>query len=79
MNTSPTCEPESVAREPLETLLDEYEYAEIRNCSVATVRRDRSLGQGCPYVKTGALVRYRPQDVRRFIENHLRRGPQTEA
>lgn len=79
MHTSQTRERDSVEAEPLEPLLDEYKYAQIRNCSVATVRRDRSLGQGCPYVKTGALVRYRPQDVRRFIDNHLRRGQQAEA
>jgi hypothetical protein len=75
MNTSQLSERESVAGEPIERLLDEYQYAQIRNCSVATVRRDRQLGKGCAYVKTGHLVRYRPRDVRSFIERNLRGVP----
>lgn len=57
----------------LESLLTEQEYARITKRSVASVRRDRLLRQGCPYVKLGALVRYRPADVRAHIESHLRR------
>ena len=64
---------ESVAESELETLLTEHEYARITKRSVASVRRDRLLGQGCPYVKLGALVRYRPEDVRAFLECSLRR------
>lgn len=71
MNTSQISAREIAAKEPLETLLDEYEYGRIRNCSVATVRGDRLLRKGCPFVKTGALVRYRPQDVWIFIERNL--------
>jgi hypothetical protein len=74
MNTSQLSERKSVANESLEALLDEYQYALIRRCSVATVRRDRFLRKGCPYVKIGALVRYRPQDVRAFIERNLQGG-----
>jgi len=70
MNTFQNCEreSESASKEALEPLLDEYEYARIRNCSVATARRDRLLRKGCPYVKTqrrrapgagrGALMKY---------------------
>jgi hypothetical protein len=64
---------ESVAESELETLLTEHEYARITKRSVASVRRDRLLGQGCPYVKLGALVRYRPEDVRAHLERSLRR------
>ena len=64
---------ESVAGFELETLLTEHEYARITKRSVASVRRDRLLGQGCPYVKLGALVRYRPEDVRAHLERSLRR------
>jgi hypothetical protein len=74
MNPSQICERESVANSPIESLIDEYEYARIRNCSVATVRRDRLLRKGCPYVKCGALVRYRPQDIRVYIERNLQGG-----
>jgi hypothetical protein len=58
----------------LEPLLDEFEYARITGRSVSSVRRDRLLGSGCPYVKLGALVRYRPADVRSYLERNLREG-----
>jgi hypothetical protein len=62
----------------IEPLLDEYEYAAITGRSVASARRDRLLGKGCPYVKLGFLVRYRPSDVRFYIAQNVR-GAQTEA
>jgi hypothetical protein len=64
---------ERVAENVLETLLTEHEYARITKRSVASVRRDRLLRQGCPYVKLGALVRYRPEDVRAYLERSLQR------
>jgi len=72
MNTSLPSERESDANLQLEILLTEYEYARITKRSVASVRRDRLLQQGCPYVKLGALVRYRPEDVRAHLERNLR-------
>ena len=57
----------------LEALLTETEYAHLIKRSVASVRRDRLLKQGCPYVKLGALVRYRPRDIAAHIERSLRR------
>ncbi len=74
MNTSPPRERESAAYFNLEALLTEQEYARITKRSVASVRRDRQMKQGCPYVKLGALVRYRPEDVRMHLERSLR-GP----
>jgi hypothetical protein len=73
MNTSPPIKPQGASDTELETLLNEREYARITKRSVASVRRDRLLGQGCPYVKLGALVRYRPEDVRAHLERNLRR------
>ena len=64
---------ESADHRGLESLLTEQDYARITKRSVASVRRDRLLRQGCPYVKLGALVRYRPADVRAHIESQLRR------
>jgi hypothetical protein len=61
-----------VAEPELETLLTEHEYARITKRSVASIRRDRLLRQGCPYVKLGALVRYRRADVSAYIERNLR-------
>jgi hypothetical protein len=61
----------------LEPLLDETACSRITGRSVASLRRDRLLGQGCPYVKLQGLVRYRPQDVRAYIESNLRLGTNT--
>ncbi len=73
MNTSLPSERKRVAESELETLIDEYEYARIIKRSVASVRRDRLLRQGCPFLKLGALVRYRPVDVRAHLESSLQR------
>jgi hypothetical protein len=58
----------------IEPLLDEFEYARVTGRSVASARRDRLLKTGCPHVKLGALVRYRPEDVRAYIERNIRGG-----
>lgn len=63
----------------LEALIDEYEYSRITGRSLASTRRDRLLGQGCPYVKLMGLVRYRPSDIRKFLENNLHGGDCQEA
>jgi hypothetical protein len=72
MNTALPSERKSDSDPQLEVLLTEHEYAHITKRSVASVRRDRLLQQGCPYVKLGALVRYRPEDVRAHLERNLR-------
>ena len=77
MNTSLRRELQRATETELETLLTEHEYARITKRSVASIRRDRVLGQGCPYVKLGALVRYRPEDVRAHLERSLRRPAAT--
>jgi hypothetical protein len=74
MTTSQRSERESVANTQIEPLLDEYQYAAITGRSVASARRDRLLRIGCPFVKLGNSVRYRPQDVRAYIENNLQGG-----
>src|ERR1022692_1861987 len=51
MNNSLPSERMRVAEPDLETLLTEYEYASVIKRRVASVRRDRLLSQGCPYVK----------------------------
>lgn len=79
MTTFKSSERNSVATTQIEPLINEHEYARITRRSVASARRDRLLGKGCPYVKLGALVRYRPEDVRTFIERNVRGELQTEV
>ena len=74
MNTSQPLARGGVTKSDLEPLLNEYEYARIIQRSLASVRRDRQQGTGCAFVKLGALVRYRPADVRKHLEQNLRSG-----
>jgi len=78
VNTSQQSERESAANNLLEPLINEHEYSRITRESVATARRNRLLGKGCPYVKLGALVRYKPSDIRAYIERNVR-GQHTGA
>lgn len=71
MNHSRPLPQESASDPELESLLTEQEYARITKRSVASVRRDRLLRQGCPYVKLGALVRYRVVDIKAHLERSL--------
>jgi hypothetical protein len=49
-------------------LVDEREAARILCRAVGSLRRDRLLGQGCRYVKLGAMIRYRPRDIDAWVE-----------
>jgi hypothetical protein len=45
--------------------------AAIRDCSHATLERDRWAGIGVPFVKMGHLVRYRKSDIHAWLESHV--------
>ena len=49
-------------------LLNEYDVARITGLSVASVRRWRLLRQGPKYLKIGAAVRYRSQDIAAWLD-----------
>jgi predicted DNA-binding transcriptional regulator AlpA len=53
----------------LETLVTEHDVARITGLSVASVRRWRLLRQGPKYIKIGAAVRYRPEDIAAWLES----------
>lgn len=36
----------------------------------SSLEQDRYLGRGIPYIKLGKTVRYRPSDVRNYIEQN---------
>lgn len=50
-------------------LLNEHAVAEVLGVSVATVRRWRLLQKGPKFLKLGALVRYRADDVTAWLES----------
>ncbi|MEK7750864.1 MAG: helix-turn-helix domain-containing protein [Acidobacteriota bacterium] len=68
----------AIAKNTLETLLNEREVARITGLSVASVRRWRLLRQGPRYIKIGAAVRYRPEDLMAWLESRPA-GGQVEA
>jgi hypothetical protein len=62
----------------LEGLLDEHDLARFTKRSVASVRRDRLLKKGCPYIKIGSSVRYLPSDVEAWLGSLPCRGRRQE-
>lgn len=69
----------ATANNTLEALLNEHDVARITGLSVATARRRRILGQGPKYLKIGASVRYRPEDVSAWLKSRPMGGEQTTA
>jgi len=51
------------------SLLDEHQLAQMTKMSVATIRRWRLLRQGPKYLKIGAAVRYRLEDIASWLES----------
>jgi predicted DNA-binding transcriptional regulator AlpA len=60
-------------------LLTDIQTAEYLNVSAATLRRYRLLRTGPPYVKVGALVRYRLSDVDSWLDQLPKGGHRGSA
>lgn len=60
-------------------LLNEHDVARITGLSLASVRRWRLLRQGPKYLKLGASVRYRPEDIFAWLETRPTGGEQPEV
>jgi len=52
----------------LEPLLSTPDVARITGRSVSTLEKDRMFGTGPGFVKIGKLVKYRPRDVREWLQ-----------
>lgn len=62
---------ESEFRHP-DKAITELEAAELLCKSVQTLRNDRHLGRGCPYLKMGRSVRYLVSDIKDYrIANRI--------
>lgn len=46
------------------------DYCKIAGISESKEKRDRLLGTGCPFIRLGRLIRYRPSDVQDYLERH---------
>jgi len=64
---------------PDSALFPQETIAAIRSCSVALIERERWLGTGIPFIKTGRLVRYRKQDIRDWLAGHTAFQSTTQA
>lgn len=53
----------------LEELLTEHDVARVTGLSVGSVRRWRLFKQGSKYLKIGAAVRYKPEDISAWLES----------
>jgi predicted DNA-binding transcriptional regulator AlpA len=51
------------------SLLNEHDVARITGLSVASVRRWRLIRQGPKYLKIGAAVRYKSEDISIWLES----------
>ncbi len=62
----------------LDALLNESEVAQRLRVSVACVRRWRLERRGPKFIKLGALVRYRPEDIEQWLAS-CPAGGETQA
>jgi predicted DNA-binding transcriptional regulator AlpA len=62
----------------LNELLTEHDVARITGLSVASVRRWRLLRQGPTYLKIGAAVRYKPEDLEAWLKSRPTGGGQSD-
>lgn len=61
-------------------LLGVVDVAEILGISVASIYKRRSLGEPMPpAVRIGSVLRWRPADIERFLEEHLETAPNAQA
>lgn len=56
--------------EPHVRYIDEKEVSKITGRALSTLRNERFMGKGIPYVKVGRSVRYRIDDVIAFMERY---------
>ena len=57
-----------------EILLTEHDLSALTKKSVRTLQGQRVRGDGIPFVKLGAHVRYRMADIESYLAAHTRRS-----
>ncbi len=60
----------------IDALLNEHDVAHLTGLSVASVRRWRLIREGPKYLKLGAAVRYRAEDIAAWLESRPSGGGQ---
>jgi hypothetical protein len=64
---------------PVANLKNTREAAAALGVSSSNLKRRRKRGQGPPWVKIGARVLYRDEDLRRFVEERVMQPTEEEA
>ncbi len=64
---------------PDSALFSQETIAALRGCSIALIERDRWVGSGVRFIKTGRLVRYRKKDIREWLASHTAFQSTTQA
>jgi hypothetical protein len=63
---------------PDSTLFNQVVIAHVRDCSIATLERDRWAGGGIPFIKIGRAVKYKKADVLRWLNQHQAQASTSE-
>ena len=58
---------------PDTALFNQQTIAAVRDCSTATLERDRWAGSGIPFLKFGRSVKYRKSEVLTWLSTHASR------
>ncbi len=64
---------------PDTALFSQIIIAHVRDCSPATMERDRWQGGGIPFIKIGRAVKYRKTDVLAWLEKHQAQNSTSEV
>jgi Helix-turn-helix domain len=54
----------------MQPLVDERETARLLKRKLQTLRNDRSMKRGLPYIKVGRSVRYSVEDIENYLQAH---------
>lgn len=63
---------------PDTSLFNQIVVAHIRDCSTATMERDRWAGGGIPFIKIGRAVKYKKADVLAWLNKHQSQNSTSE-
>lgn len=63
---------------PVTALFNQIVVAYVRDCSKATLERDRWAGGGIPFVKIGRAVKYRKVDVLAWLDKYQTQNSTSE-
>jgi predicted DNA-binding transcriptional regulator AlpA len=77
MNPSQPSHEERRADIQVQSLVTERDVARMTGLSLASIRRWRVHRQGPKFLKIGAAVRYRPEDVAAWLESRPTGGEQS--